>query len=134
MSTNISKKDVIYSDFLTDFDVHPVKQDLVRVVNEASVKRAIRNLLFINKTERFFRPDVGSSIRQYLFEPMTPFTAISLKNEIDQTLRNYESRINLLSVQVIPAYEQNSYLVRLVFYIINKPDPITYNVSLERIR
>lgn len=132
--SNTITKEVIYSDFLTDLDPHPVKQDLVRVVNEASVKRAIRNLLFINKTERFFRPEVGSSIRKYLFEPMSPFTATSLKSEIDQTLRNYEPRINLLSVQVIPAYEQNSYLVRLVFYIINKPDPINYNVSLERIR
>lgn len=132
--SNITKNDVIYSDFLTDFDTHPVKQDLVRVVNEAAVKRSIRNLLHINKTERFFRPEVGSSIRQYLFEPMTPFTAQSLKSEIEQTLRNYEPRMNLLSTQVIPAYEQNAYLVRLVFYIINKPDPITYNVSLERIR
>jgi len=91
-------------------------------------------LLFINKTERFFRPNVGSSIKQYLFEPMTPFTAVGLRNEIEQTLRNHEPRIDIINIQVIPSYEQNSYLVRLMFYIINKPDPIAYNVSLERIR
>ena len=134
MSTNVTSKQVRYSDFLIGFDIHPVKGDLVRVLNEASVKRAIKNLLLTNKGERFFRPDVGSGIRALLFEPMTPFTATGLRQEIEETLRNYEPRITIDKIIVEPVYDQNAYNVKLVFYIINKPDPVSYNVALERIR
>ena len=134
MATNQTPKDVIYSDFLIDLDPHPTKKDLVRVINVAAVKRSIRNLLLLNKGERFFRPNVGSGIRSYLFEPMTPFTAVGLRQEIEQTIRNHEPRVELVKVTVQPLYEQNAYNVSLVFYVINTPDPISYNVSLERAR
>jgi phage baseplate assembly protein W len=125
---------VVYSDFLTNLDVHPVKEDLVRVVNEASVKRAIRTLLMLNKTERYFRSKVGSGVKQYLFEPMTPHTAVGLQSEITQVLNNYEPRITLVNVQVTPKYDQNAYAVQLVYYVINNPTPVSFNVTLERIQ
>lgn len=131
---NSTTKDIVYSDFLANLDIHPTKRDIVRVVNEAAVKRSIRNLLLLNKEERFFRPNVGSGIRAYLFEPMTSFTATGLEQEIKQTLRNFEPRVSIIKVSVVPLYDQNSYSIRLAFYIINRPDPITYNVSLERAR
>jgi len=124
----------LYSDMLTNFDIHPVKRDLVRVVNEAAVKRSIRNLLFLNKTERYFRSNVGSGIRNYLFEPMTPHTAIGLRQEVEQTLNNFEPRINLIEVTVTPDYDNNSYAIGLLFYVINKTNPVQYSISLERLR
>jgi phage baseplate assembly protein W len=132
--SNITSKDVLYSDFTIGFDIHPTKKDLVRVLNEGAVKRAIRNLLLTNRGERFFRPQVGSRIRSYLFEPMTPFTAVGLRQEIEETINNYEPRVQLINVAVDPLYDQNAYNVKLTFYILNKPDPVSYNVALERIR
>ncbi len=130
----LTPNNIFYSDFLVGFDVHPTKADLVRATNEAAVKRSVRNLLMLNKEERFFKPQVGSGIRAFLFEPMTPFTAIGLRNEIKEVLTNYEKRISIVDVTVDPLYDQNSYNVRLVFYMINKPEPISYSVSLERVR
>lgn len=134
MSTNVVNKEVVYSDFTNNFDAHPVKKDLVRVLNEASAKRAIRNLLLIDKEERFFKPDVGSNIRASLFEPLTPFTAETLRSEVEEVIRNFEPRVQLVDVSVKPVYDMNAYSVTIVFYILNKADPVNYNVTLERIR
>lgn len=134
MSTNVTSKDIIFSDFTIGFDLHPTKKDLVRVLNEASAKRALRNLLMIARGERFFRPDVGSRIRAFLFEPITPFTATNLTQEIEEVITNYETRVQLINVRVLPLYDQNAYSVTIAFYILNKPDPIYYNTTLERIR
>ncbi len=125
---------VIYSDLLQDFDIHPVKKDVIRVVNETAVKRAIRNLILTNKGERFFKPDIGSSIKQYLFEPMSPLVQLDIKNAIEQVINNYEPRAKLINVIVVPDYTLQGYDVTIIFYIINRTDPITLNLTLERIR
>ena len=56
-----------YSDFQTNFTIHPIKKDLTRLVNEDSVKRSIKNILLTNYYERRFRPRFGANIRKYLF-------------------------------------------------------------------
>lgn len=126
--------DVIYSDILLNFDIHPVKQDLVRAINEAAVKRALRNLLMTRKGERFFNYSLGSGLHQFLFEPMTPQTTTAIKNAVESTINNFEPRVRLVGVKVTPIEEANHYDVAITFYIINRPDPITFNVSLERTR
>lgn len=126
--------EVIYSDFLMDFDIHPVKQDLVRAVNEAAVKRSMRNLLLTRKGERFFDYEKGSDIERQLFENMTPQTTDALKASIENVLNNYEPRAKVVEVKVVPLYDQNAYAIKIMFYIINRPDPIIFNVTLERTR
>ena len=43
-----------FSDFLSSFDVDPVKQDLYKVTNEEAVKSSIRNLLLTNTGDRIY--------------------------------------------------------------------------------
>jgi len=69
-----------YSDIPTNFDVHPVKEDLVLVTNESAVKRSIRNLLLTDPYERFFNPLIGSGIRQTLFENVSKDTEFFLNH------------------------------------------------------
>lgn len=133
MKTPINTE-IIYSDILMDFDIHPVKHDLVRAINEAAVKRSIRNLLLTRRGERPFNYALGSGIHQFLFENMTPQTSVALQSAIENTINNHEPRVRLIGVTVTPVYEQNLYNVQITFYIINRPDPVTFNVSLERTR
>jgi len=70
--SSIFQNKIIYSDILSNFNIHPIKKDLVRLTNEEAVKKSIINLIFTNKGERPFQPFIGSSIRQYLFELMSP--------------------------------------------------------------
>lgn len=129
---NITTETEIYSDIMSDFDIHPVKKDVVRLVNEAAVKTSIKNLLMTRKTERFFNPTLGAGLSQYLFETMTPITANAIKQEIEQVINNFESRCSLIDVQVRPIYEDDTYAITIVFYVVNRADPVTLSVSLER--
>jgi phage baseplate assembly protein W len=131
MATN---KDELYSDFLIDFDVHPTRKDLVRVVNDEAVKRSIRNLIMTSQMERRFKPRLGGGIRRCLFEHLHPQVALVLKRNIEQTITNHEKRANLINVSVTPNHAEDAYQVVIVFYTINRATPTTLELTLERIR
>jgi phage baseplate assembly protein W len=132
--TESDTRNQIYSDFLNDLTPHPVTGDVVRYINEASVNRAIRNLIMTNKGERLFQPDIGTDIYKMLFEPMSTGIAELLSTTIQRTIKDYEPRAKVLSVTVVPSYEKNSYVVNVEYMIINRQAPISLNVTLTRVR
>lgn len=132
--TELTGKDEIYSDFLVNLNPHPVSGILLRFANEKAVTRSIRNLILTNKGERLYQPDVGSNIRSMLFEPMSEFSANALRKIIEDTITKYEPRAKIVGVQVIPYEELNRYVVNIVYMLINKTDPISVNVTLQRVR
>jgi len=123
-----------YSDFLDDFDIHPVKKDLVRYTNENAVKRSIKNLLMTNRGERLFQNDIGSDIRGLLFEHATPATEQMLADLIKNTIADYEPRATVESVDVSTSVDQHYMTATIIFTIINKQEPVTLEVVLDRIR
>lgn len=132
--TELTNSEEVYSDFLINMNPHPVSGALLRFVNEKAVTRSIRNLILTNPGERLYQPDIGSGIRSLLFEPMTQFTANTLRKLIEDTIRKYEERAQVLGVEVRPDEERNRYVVTIVYMLINKPDPVTVNVTLQRVR
>lgn len=132
--TSLTEKDEIYSDFLTNLNAHPVSGTVLRFVNEKAVSRSIRNLIQTNPGERLYQPSIGSGIRNLLFEPIAPSTSIALRSAIEYTIREYEPRARILRVDVIAREEQNSYSVTVVYMLINSQDPVSVNVTLQRVR
>lgn len=132
--TELQGKDELYSDFLVNLNAHPVSGVVLRFVNEKAVTRSIRNIILTNKGERLYQPDVGSNIRALLFEPMSQFTANALRKIIEDSITKYEPRAKIINVQVIPYEEQNRYVITIVYMLINKTDPISVNVTLQRVR
>lgn len=132
--TELSNTEEIYSDFLTNMNPHPVSGALLRFVNEKAVTRSIRNLIMTNPGERLYQPDIGSGIRSLLFEPMGQFTANALRKMIEDTITKYEDRAKILGVEVIPQEESNRYSVTIVYMLINKQEPISVKVTLQRVR
>jgi hypothetical protein len=123
-----------YSDFNTSLATHPVKKDLSLKTDVNAVIQSIKNLLLTNKGERLFQPNVGTNIRQLLFENFTPQTTTLLKQFIAETIDNHEPRAGLLDVTVTPDDDNNTLLVSLIVEVINNQDPVTLNLVLERIR
>ena len=123
-----------YSDIPTNFDVHPIKEDLVLITDAQSVKRSIRNLLLTDPFERMFSPNIGSGIRQLLFENISRDTEYVLKEKITETIKYHEPRANLYSVDVKALPDENSYSVSVVFYLTNYIQPITLDLVLRRVR
>jgi len=132
--TALSQQDEVYSDFLTNFNAHPVSGMLLRLVNEKAVSRSIRNLINTNRGERLYQPDIGSSIRNLLFEPMGQATAIALRSAIEHTIRTYEPRAQVLDVGIVARELENAYIVTIVYMLINSAEPVSVNVTLQRVR
>lgn len=129
-----SEKKPYYSDFYTNFNVHPQNKRLVKYTNENSVKRAVRSLILTEPGERLFQPDIGCKIRRLLFENMSDITAIQIKNAIEETISLYEKRARVITVEVIPNEDVHSYDVYIIFEVINSITPIALNITLYRAR
>ena len=123
-----------FKDLDLNFTVHPVKKDISIYKNEYAVINSIKNLVLLNHYEKPFRPEIGSSIRALLFENIDTIIAAQIERAIAETIANFEPRAKVSLVTAIPQPDENKYSVRLEFFIINNPNPITINFFLERIR
>ena len=133
-TTPQAAKPLVYSDFYSNFDLESVKKDLLSYKNEDSVKRSIRNILLTDRGERFFNPTFGSDIRKMLFENFSPSTEQVVADLIKTAIGNHEPRANVIDVNVSGNPDQNSMYINIVFSVINKAEPVTLELILNRIR
>lgn len=124
----------IFSDFLADFDIHPLKKDVVRNVNEEAVKSSIRNLLMTNRGDRLYNSTIGSDIRAILFENSSPAMESVLGDLIKTTIDNYEPRARVIEVNVTSDPDSHFVYATILFSVINKEEPLALELILNRIR
>jgi phage baseplate assembly protein W len=129
--TNIARQ---FKDLDLNFTIHPLKKDINKNLDQVAVINAIKNLILTNHYEKPFNPDYGSNVRKLLFETVDIVTASAIEREIQQTIQNYEPRVNLISVSVIPNTDNNAFSVQMYFYIVNQTNPVTVSFLLERTR
>ena len=124
----------IYSDFYDSFSIESVKKDLISVKNEESIKQSIKNLLLTDRGERFFNPTLGSDIKYSLFENYTSATEQILTDLVKTCIKNFEPRANVIDVKVFGNPDNNSISLTILFSVINKSEPITLELTLNRVR
>ena len=125
----------LYSDIDLFFGPKIGSKDVNRVTNFTAVKRSVRNLILTNFYEKPFHPEIGSGVRDILFEPMTPITAYVLTMKIEEVIENFEPRVKLVGVRAIPNLDNNTYNVTIEFYVVNAPaELVNMEVLLERLR
>jgi phage baseplate assembly protein W len=124
----------LFSDFLNNFDAHPVHGTLGRVTNEESIKQSIKNIILTNAGERLFAPNLGSNVYRSLFEPNDIITQEDIVFHINTSIRRFEPRALLMGVIVNPSPDENAFNVSIVFSIINNPKEITLDLVLRRVR
>jgi phage baseplate assembly protein W len=123
-----------FSDIDMAFLPNPVSKDVSRKYNENAIKQSIKNIIMTKNFERPFHSDVGSQISSLMFEPITPMLTALVKKTIENTIRSYEPRVNLLSVSVLLSPDNNGVYVTIVFAIVNTSTPISVDLFLERTR
>lgn len=123
-----------FKDLDLNFNIHPIRKDVTKHLNEYAVVNAVKNLILTNHYERPFRPNVGSNIRRLLFEPVDAIMSAQLEREIRETVTNFEPRVQINTVTASPVPDENGYKIYLEFFVINNSKPITINFFLERIR
>ena len=135
---NISNKSKranrIYKDLDLDFGRNTVTNDVNKLTDVEAVKRSVRNLINTSHYERPFHPEIGSSVRALLFEPITPLTSLNLQRKVEEVLNNFEPRIKLVQILSRPDPDLNRYALRISFYVIGTPLPVTVETFLERLR
>jgi phage baseplate assembly protein W len=107
-----------FKDISMSFQVNPLNNDLISITNETAIARSVRNLIFTLPGERFFNQNLGSRVSKVLFENMDEISASVIKDEIENTINNYEPRVDLISVEVSPNYENNEFNVTINYYIV----------------
>ena len=125
----------IYQDLNLDFQTNSATKDIQKITDIEAVKRAVRNLINLNHYEKPFHPEIGSGVRDLLFENMTPITAQVLSQKIQDVITNFEPRAILAGVNVIPRFDNNQYEVSVEFYLQNAPaELVDLSFTLERLR
>jgi phage baseplate assembly protein W len=124
-----------FKDLNITFKPHPITGDLTVIKDEAAIKQAIINLLLTNKGERFFDSRIGSSLSNLLFEQLDFATASLINTEVENTIKFYEPRVNILSISTVPNFDDNGFDIELVFEVTGREDlPTSINFFLERTR
>ena len=107
-----------FKDISASFKVNPLNEDLIAVKNETAIARSVRNLIMTAQGERFFNPILGSQVSRLLFENIDLLTASAIKDEITTTLENFEPRVRLTDIDVVPDYDNGEFNVTLRYNIV----------------
>ena len=125
---NRTYKDMAYSMF-----ANPMSGDMGKKTGADAVKGAIVSILKTDFNERLFQPEFGSNIRALLFEQMNPITEQRMKAEVEEAVARHEPRAIVLGINVEAQYEQNRYLVSVVFRIASDAEPHKLETVFERV-
>ena len=124
-----------YSDLDLFFGKKAASNDISKVNDIQAVKRSVRNLILLNHYEKPFHPEIGSGVRDVLFENMTPTTSHILTRKIEMVIEQFEPRARLISVKAFPNLDRNEYECTISFYVVNAPtELVDLTVFLERLR
>ena len=107
-----------FKDISLSFQVNPLNYDIITTKNETSIARSVRNLVLTLPGERFFNQNLGSNVSRTLFENIDEISASVIKDEIENTINNYEPRVELIEVNVNPNYDNAEFNVTIRYYIV----------------
>jgi phage baseplate assembly protein W len=124
-----------FLDISSSFQVNPLNFDLISLKNETAIARSVRNLVLTTPGERFFNENLGSRVSQSLFENIDDINASIIKDEITNTINNFEPRVDLIEVFVSPDYDNYTFNVTIQYTIVGidvLPQQLTF--ALEQTR
>ena len=129
------RKSQAFNDISLSFEPHPVTKDLPVLVNERAIVRSVRNLVETIPTERFFNSNLGSNIRDMLFDNFSGSSVMIIEDMIRTTVRNYEPRVGDIGVEVDASPDTNTVSVKVLFDIIGLEAPVqSFDFILEPTR
>jgi phage baseplate assembly protein W len=115
-SSNVARQRV-YADLDNSFSVHPIYNDVLPLIDLDAVKQSLKNLLLTNTYDRPFQPNIGSNIRELLFENASVLVELELEDKIQRTIALYEPRIRNPIVNVTDESDKNAYRVSIGFEV-----------------
>ena len=107
-----------FKDVSMSFQSNPLNDDLVALKNERAIARSIRNIVFTEPGEKFFNPKFGSEISKSLFENVDQVAASAIRDEIEFSIQEFEPRVEVIEVKVVPNFDSNEMNATIVYEIV----------------
>ncbi|ADM80179.1 baseplate wedge subunit [Aeromonas phage phiAS5] len=107
-----------YSDIDASMKRDYRNNDVANVSNLSAVQQSMAGIIGTRRGERPFDPAFGCDIHQTLFENMSEVAAMAIERSIYDAIGNYEPRVKLENVHVVPLYDRNEYIVTISYRLI----------------
>ena len=107
-----------FKDISMSFQTNPLNDDLVALKNANAIARSIRNIVFTEPGEKFFNPKFGSEISKSLFENVDQVAASAIRDEIEFSIQEFEPRVEVIEVTVVPNFDSNEMNATIVYEIV----------------
>ena len=131
----IQRSSRAFKDISLSFTPHPVTKDLPVLINERAIVRSVRNLVETIPTERFFDSLLGTDIRESLFENYTRGQVVIIEDQVRETLKRFEPRVDNVGVAVDANPDDNNLNVKVFFDIVGlESAPQFFSFILEPTR
>ena len=123
-----------YRDLDLSFRTHPITGDLVMKNDTQSVIQSIRNLLMTSVGEILWEPEIGGGINRLLFETNDYMLKMQLHDRIRTTIERFEPRVELVDIEITRFDGGHGIYLKITYYILNNPEPITETIPIKRLR
>jgi phage baseplate assembly protein W len=79
-------------------------------IPEAEVKSMLIHLLLTRKGSRYYLPDFGTNLYQYIFEPLDETTLNKIENEIQDAIEKYIPNLKLNAINITKVGDEPQFL------------------------
>jgi phage baseplate assembly protein W len=134
----IKKSDKIFVDLHLDLTVDKNlsqknefknSNDILVDYDENAIRNSLRNIFSTRKGQIILNPEFGSSLEQFLFESVDDFNANIIGNTILQNISEFEPRIEVINVRIMPKPDENMYKIALFYRYLNFQEIRNLNFS-----
>lgn len=106
-----------FTDISTNLNTR--NSDLVLSTDEDAINNSIDNILRVGKTELPGRPEFGSALENFLFEPMDSLTERLIEEAIYDAIIEYEPRINIQNI-MFESFTSNNVIRIIIEYVLRE--------------
>ena len=87
-----------------------------------------------NTGEVPFLPYFGGGLNRFLFTLSTEITERDIAKRVTETIQSYEPRADIKTISVTIEPDYNAIDVKVVFSVLNYPQPVSVSVTIARTR
>jgi phage baseplate assembly protein W len=130
----------VYTDLHLDLTIdnnvgnglNPVQsKDITVDYDSNAIRNSLYNIFTTRKGQKILDPNFGGSLDQYLFESVSNVKAKILGDSIVQAVSQYEPRVSVENVQVMPIPDENQYHVIFVYAVLNIGRIETFKINFQ---
>jgi phage baseplate assembly protein W len=78
-------------------------------IPEREIKSNLIHLLLTNKGSRYYLPEFGTNLYQYIFEPLDDITMIKIEDEINSAVERFIPNLKINKINIINATNDTTY-------------------------